>query len=311
MSNIRKDFLEKRNVFMSFIIVSLLVYIILSPSKFITAGLNGISAWAFNVLPAVLPFMILTQILINLKTMDKLCKPFSKPMQRIYGVPGLSLSIFLTSIMAGYPVGSKMIADLYESGQISRQDAFRMSSFCSNSGPMFIVGVVGINLLKNSTWGYILLFSHVLSALINGLLYRKIVVPNEKIERKDTENKLSFGDIISSCSSAILNVCAIITLFFIIIEAISPILAILPSKISGFIGGLFEITRGCIDLSKIGGKFILPLISFIITFGGLSTILQSTSILKKTNMSTSLFALQKLTQGIISCVITLLCCLII
>lgn len=311
MSNIRRIFLEKRNIFMSFIIVFLLVYIILSPSKFITAGLNGISAWAFNVLPAVLPFMILTQILINLKTMDKLCKPFSKPMEKIYGVPGLSLSIFLTSIMAGYPVGSKMIADLYESGQISRQDAFRMSSFCSNSGPMFIVGVVGINLFKNSTWGYILLISHILSALINGLIYRKIIIPDEKTEHKKNNYTLSFGDIISSCSSAILNVCAIITLFFIIIEAISPILTLLPYEVSGLIGGLFEITRGCIDLSKIGGNFILPLVSFVITFGGFSTILQSMSILKKTNMSTTLFALQKLTQGIISCIITLIFCLII
>lgn len=303
--------MRKKNLIFFIFLLCLLLAIVISPAKFISAGLNGISAWAFNVLPAVLPFMIITSLLINTKLVEKICFPLSPPFVKIYKTSPYSLYVFIISILSGYPVGSKMIADLYESDKISQTDAFRMSSFCSNSGPMFIVGSVGVGMLCSTTAGYIILLSHILSALLNGLLYRNLKVRNTKSEVKiKNTTSLAFGDIIENSCRSILNVGAIIMLFFIIIEFISMIISFLPTNIQSVIFGFIEITKGVKSISLCYEiKMATILSSVVITFGGLSTAFQSISLLKRVKMPLSLFLLQKFTQCIFAGIISFGLCL--
>lgn len=240
--------------------------------------------------------------------MQKICKAFSRPFSLLYGTSGESAYVYFISILAGYPVGSQMVATLYESGKISRSTAARMCSFCSNSGPMFIIGTVGSLLLKNAAIGAIIFVSHALSALINGLIYRNLSLPNDQNRQISTENgtSLSFGEVISSSVQAILNVGGIICFFFIIIEALSPLFSLLPSSIRPLIEGCIEMTRGCIDASALTINIAAIMSSFLIGFGGFSTILQSLTMLKKLRMPVWLFSVMKLSQGLISAAITAL-----
>lgn len=240
--------------------------------------------------------------------MEKICKPFTRPFTFLYGTSSDSAYVFFMSILAGYPVGSQMVSSLYESGKISRTQAFRMCSFCSNSGPMFIIGTVGTILLKNSAVGLILFVSHILSALINGLFYRKITTKNDHEQQISNKNNadFSFGDIVSSSVQAILNVGGIICFFFIIIEALSPLFSLLPITIRPLFEGCIEMTRGCIDASLFPQFSAAIMCSFMISFGGFSTVLQSMSMLKKLRMPMWLFSVMKLSQGLISAAITAL-----
>ena len=306
--------MKKLNIFLSLTILYVIACIILSPARYITAGLNGISAWAFNVLPSVFPFMILTKVLCDLGIIEKVCNKFGKFTSKIFGTSSISGYVFFMSVLSGYPVGSKMIADLYESGKINQTDALRMSSFCSNSGPMFIVGSVGSLMLKSAKIGYIILASHIISAIINGLIYRKITTKQEFQTKTEFEYKeFNFGDVILSSCQAILSVGAIITLFFIIIESLSPVFNLFSPTLSAFLSGLIEITKGCLEISKLGLSqlFSTSLCSFIITFGGFSTIMQSVALLKRVKMKISTFTLQKLSQAVLSFFVSFLICMLI
>lgn len=299
--------MKKLRILLTLALLFLIVLIATSAKKYIGCALDGISAWALNVLPCTLPFMMLTKLVIELGEMEGLTRPFSKPFKALYGTSPSAGYVFFMSILAGYPVGSKMTADLYESGKISRAEAFRMSSFCSNSGPMFIVGTVGALLLKNAAVGGILFVSHALSALINGLIYRKIKVKEEEISPPAatiSKPTLSFGDIVLSSVQSVLSVGAIICLFFIIIEAAMPILSLLPASLMPLGEGLIELTRGCIDASTLPLLAASVICSFLISFGGFSTILQSMAMLKKLKMPMWLFSVFKLTQGLISAALT-------
>lgn len=300
--------MKKFNFFATFLLLFLVLAIALNTKVFISAALNGISAWTFNVLPCIFPFMIITKMIIFLGNMESICKPFSRPFSLVYGTSGDSAYVFFISILAGYPVGSQMVASLYESGKVSRSQAFRMCSFCSNSGPMFIVGTVGTILLKNAAVGGILFASHVLSALINGIIYRKISTSDDTNTNRSTENntQFSFGEIVSSSVQAILNVGGIICFFFIVIEALSPLFSLLPVTIRPLFEGFIEMTRGCIDASLLPIFPAAVMCSFVISFGGFSTILQSTAMLKKLRMPVWLFSVMKLSQGLISAAITAL-----
>lgn len=305
--------MKKYNVFLSILIVYIIINMVIFPQIYISKTLDGITAWAFNVLPSILPFIFFTKVLSSLGGIEKVSKIFSKPCKSLYKTPAISAYVFLTSIISGYPVGAKMTADLYESGKISKTDAYKMTSFCSTSGPMFIIGAVGIGMLKNQLLGYIIFISHVLGALINGLLYRNLKVKESKQNKTIIPSqKQDLSSIILDSAISIISVGVIIAIFFVVITSISPLTNLFPSSISCVINGLIEITKGCLDISSfLSGNWQIIACSFVIGFGGISTILQSITLLNKLNMPIGLFILQKLTHALISTIISVLFCLII
>lgn len=351
----------------SLLILFFIASIIISPAKYIAQGLNGISAWAFNVLPSVLPFMFFTKALSSLGQIEKLTRPFQRVTKALFNTPPISFYTFFMAILSGYPVGSKMIADLYMQGKITKDEAYRMSAFCSTSGPMFIIGAVGVGMFENSLIGYILFISHSLSAFLNGLIYRKLGCKksdyndnqnknfqieksanqsennnrNMKISKQikngkfqienvidkqskddnidtkiDTTNQndninlskanstaktTDISEIVLSSTLAILSVGCIITIFFIIIECLSPIFNLFPENVSAFLEGAIEITKGCLSLSELPNvKLAVIFASFVISFGGISTLLQSLTMLQQVKMPVKLFALQKFTHALLS-----------
>lgn len=387
---------QDKNTLVKILLTTLIIFfianIIISPAKYIKEGLNGISAWAFNVLPSVLPFMFFTKALSSLGQMEKLTRPFQGVTKTLFNTPPISLYTFLMAILSGYPVGSKMIADLYLQGKINKEEAFRMSAFCSTSGPMFIVGAVGASMFKSASIGYILFLSHILSAFLNGLIYRKIGTKNlensknvrnhlkkgkksekkrkkvtflsiwnknflksgnskkkekeqtahkseqnaalksenieenslqkssdialkvelKNAEKKKENNNADLSEIVLSSTLAIMSVGCIITIFFIIIECLSPIFSLFPENISAFLEGVVEITKGCLSLSELANvKLAMVLASFVVSFGGTSTLLQSLTMLQQVKMPVKLFALQKFTHALLSALISTIMVLVL
>lgn len=303
--------MKKYNIFLAIFIIYIIFNMVLFPQLYIEQTFNGITAWVFNVLPSVLPFIFFTKILTSTGMIEKIAKIFTRPCKTIFGTSPLSSYVFLTSILSGYPVGAKMTADLYQSGKINKNDAFKMTSFCSTSGPMFIIGAVGVGMLNSSLYGYIIFLSHILGAFINGIFYRKLKVKDtKKPQLSYSENtKIDLSNIVIDSALSIISVGVIIAIFFVIITSFSPIFNLFPSSISSVLEGIIEITKGCIDISKsINNKFAIIACTFIISFGGISTILQSLTMLNKLNMPIWLFTIQKITHAVIS---TLISCLLI
>lgn len=293
---------------------------IANPAHFISQALSGLSAWAFNVLPSVLPFMFFTKILSSLDFMPKLTRPLSPISTKLFKTPPISIYAFTMAILSGYPVGSKMVADLYLQRKITKEDAFKMSSFCSTSGPMFIVGAVGIGMFHSAKIGYILFVSHIVGAILNGILFRnfKLKEKENQIEKlqpitqenqknfKEKEKPFEISDVVLNSTISILSVGCIITIFFIVIGCFSPILNLLPQNLSFFFEGLIEITKGCIDIATLPNKFLSTILcSFVVSFGGISTIIQSLTMLSKLKMPVKIFALQKFLHACFSTLTTI------
>lgn len=299
--------MQKYKIFLTILIVYVLLNMVLFPKLYMGATLDGLSAWAINVLPSVLPFIFFTKLLSSLGTIERFSKVFNKPCKKLFHTSPISAYVFFTSIISGYPVGAKMTADLYQSGRITKADAFRMTSFCSTSGPMFVIGAVGIGMLANPVYGYIILASHILGACLNGILYRNI---NPKIgsgnsQIKIERNKSNFADMVTDSALSIITVGAIIAIFFVVITSFAPILSIFPAPLSCILEGLIEITKGCIDIASVmSGEIAVIACTFVISFGGLSTILQSIAMLDKLDMPIWLFILQKFTHALIATLLT-------
>ncbi|WP_432400655.1 nucleoside recognition domain-containing protein [Wukongibacter sp. M2B1] len=124
------------------IVFVMVFYILVYPSEIIEATRSGIILWANVVLPSLLPFFIGAELLVGLglvKFIGVLIEPIIRP---IFNVPGEASFVFAMSITSGYPIGVKLTSNLRRNGDISQSEAQRIISFCSTSGPLFMIGAV-------------------------------------------------------------------------------------------------------------------------------------------------------------------------
>jgi len=285
--------------------------------------------WAKNILPSLLPFLFLTKLITELNLLKPLSDKLEKITKFLFIAPAISSYVFLMSIISGYPVGAKIIEDLYLNNVISSRTATKLTTFCSTSGPIFIIGTVGAIFFNDVKIGYCILISHIIGAILNGILYRKFYVDEQKNDSKFESEKSS--NILSKCImqsiTSILVVGGWIAIFFVLTDMLNDSYILYPLEkffdwifncfsISNcgkpFVNGLLEITRGLKDLSALNLSkfFIVPISTFLISFGGISINVQALCFLKTCKVSTKFFFLQKITQAIISCVISILFCFI-
>ncbi len=319
----------KNQVVINFIYISSLLLVIffvaIIPELTIKTFLQGIILWATKILPALLPFFILTK-LISYTSFTKTTGKFLSPItNKLYGVGGASGYIFLMSIISGYPVGAKLTADLYKNGYFTSRQAKTITSFTSTSGPLFIIGTVGIGFFESAQTGVIILISHFISALLNGLLYRNKDKSTMLNNITDTPPHNAIHESMSNSISSILVVGGFIALFYMIINLLNHLQVFyLPIKLFEIIGvdgcitqsvlsGMIEVTTGISILSKtrISSKLATIISSFLVSFGGFSIHAQAYCFLKDFNMKYSQFLIQKITHALISASVTFLIVLFI
>ncbi|MFA9382095.1 MAG: hypothetical protein ACERKO_13650, partial [Acetanaerobacterium sp.] len=106
----------------------------------VSAGVrDGLLVCANTLIPSLFPFMILCAFIVNSRLSDYLSAPFAFFTARVLRLPAFTGSVFLLSLVGGYPVGARMIAQLYREGRISGHTASRMLLFCVNAGPAFLI----------------------------------------------------------------------------------------------------------------------------------------------------------------------------
>ena len=148
------------------------ICLVIDPQRYIASVYNGIVLFATSVAPALFPFFFFTRILTSVGTAQILGDALKKPIAKLYNCPSVGGYVFFMSAISGYPVGSRLLSDLYSAGIIDRRQAKAISAFTSTSGPLFVVGTVGTVMFGSASFGYLLLAIHFASAVINGFIYR-------------------------------------------------------------------------------------------------------------------------------------------
>lgn len=169
----------KKNL-LTIIFTLFLVFLLLFSQTNLFAAKNGLTLWAKNVVPSLFPFFIATELLNYTNLPYYLGKLTNKFMRPLFNVPGEASYAFIMGIISGYPVGAKIVNKFVEEGTCTKQEAERMLAFTNNSGPLFIIGTVGISLFGDTTIGIILFITHILACLTVGLIFGLISKHNNK-----------------------------------------------------------------------------------------------------------------------------------
>ncbi len=298
------------------------------PGEILSATKYGIDLWLNNVLPALLPFFVCAKIMTRLgvsKIIGRLLEPVMRPLFR---VPGEASFVFAVSITSGYPIGAKLISEMRGKKIITKDEAERMLSFCSTSGPLFILGAVGVGMFGNTVLGWSILLSHFLGAILNGLFFRFYGKPGHsyserrsfyevfKEAKKESKGNQPFiifiGDAIFDSFKTLLLICGYIVLFSILVTLLEkysfftffakiPLFQNHQFLLSLCCKGFFEMTIGCNAVSQIQGVPFLYaslLCSAIVSWGGLSTLAQALTFISQTDINKGLYTFSKLSHAL-------------
>jgi len=308
------------------IIFLIATFCITFPQDMINATKSALTLWGTIILPSLLPFLIISDLITKSALPHLFSKLFSPLMKTLFKLPGISSIALFLGMTGGYPIGAKTTADLLQTNAISAQSANHMITFVNNSGPLFILGAIGIGLYQSPTIGMLLLISHYLSALLTGFLFR---FTQKHSTETTTKTNIHFEIIQLSKLSGILtetikhSIQLITTIggFILVFSIISTILEktgilLLLSKLLfpgidtqtsySILTGLLEVTHGVnkIALLEIPLLYKLIITSILISFAGFCIHLQTLSVLSNTKIRFSRYLLGKITQSLLSGAIT-------
>lgn len=330
MENVKTNFIviSVKKYLISIISVIFVIFLVLYSENNLKAAKEGLFLWWNSVVPSLFPFFIATEILCSTNIIYIIGRLLNKPIKRLFNVPGEGAIAFIMGIISGYPTGAKIVCNLNENNICTKEESERLLAFTNNSGPLFILGTVGISLFGSKRIGYILLISHIISCILVGIVFsnwkKNIFHSNIFSNNKEMNKQLGlndFGDILTNSIkksiNTILNIGGFIIFFSVILSIlnssgffriITNICGIcnFPGEIGiSLISGIIELTNGVKNISLIGSSnFILSIVSFMLGFGGFSVLLQVYSIISKNNLSIKSYFYGKLLQGIFSFIIT-------
>lgn len=282
---------------------------------------DGLNLWLACVVPALFPYLFITTLLsgINItKTISMRLSPVTSKVFRVNGMVGYA---FITSVIAGYPIGAKTVADLRQNQLLSPTEAVRASAFCSTPSPMFLISSVGGIMFKNKIFGLFLFLANLLSAIIVGVIFsfykrNEPATHGGKLTAVKSDNLLYDG-VYSSvitvlCVGGLIAVFSVLTEILLTLNILTPFTKLLGlildgNQSQGVIIGLFESTKGLKNLSQTVNLWSLPLCGFITAFGGISVIAQSVAYLQSAKIKIAPFILAK----ILSAIFCFLICLIL
>lgn len=257
---------------------------------------SAIVIWANSIVPVLLPFFIFSDFIKRTGNLEKLPA-------RVYP--------FAVAVLSGYPMGAKVTADLLSQGRLSPLEGRCVLSYAMVTGPAFLMGTIG-GFLGSREAAFVVLAAHYLGALLNGLLWHESgaksprqAMPSVRDENRSNRLMEHFSLSILAGFKAMAVILAYLMFFMIgmnLLDYCGLTGLIGNETAASFLKGLLEMTAGCsmIGACNISLQMKTVLMSFLVSFGGLSVIGQSVSMAEGSGIGTKDILARKGSHGLIS-----------
>lgn len=284
------------------IIVTFFALMLCFPKETFVGASSGLLLWFQTILPTLLPFIIVSNLLIHTNSVYYVSKFLTPLIRKIFGVSEQASYAILVGFLCGYPMGAKVVADLTLAKRISQKEGRYLLSFCNNTSPMFIVSFIVMQNFKDESLLLSTLAILILSPIVCSFLFRKFyrVYVTDCVETSSYNQKIRFNfSIFDTCImngfETITKIGGYIILFSILFSLCSklPITWLLPTlEISN---GIPWITNSGLHLG-IAYPFVLALTSF----GGLCAAAQTYSMIQETEIPIFPYIIQKLITALVT-----------
>ncbi len=294
---------------------------------------RGLQIWWEIVFPSLLPFFIISELLMKLGFVAFLGTLLEPAMRPLFNLPGTSGFIIAMSYLSGFPLCAILTNRLRQEGMCTRNEGERLLSFTSNASPLFMLGAVSVGMYQNASLGPLIAVIHYLSNFLCGILL-KFLFPQKSPPAQSTgrifyralssfaaSTQLQtrgsgqiFGETIRNAGLTLLTIGSFITffsvltgvlqaagIFSLLMRILAPVAALLGLDIylvRGILYGFFEITIGIEEVSHSTSSILTQLlvIEAILAWNGLSIQAQITGILTDSDLRPTPYIITRIIQ---------------
>jgi len=163
----------RKNLFYSLLAILAVILVgamIIHPESTFQGALTGLKTWGLILVPSLLPFFIISDLLVELgvvRLLGVLLEPLMRPLFKQPGESGFVVAMGFTS---GFPMGAVLTNTLYEKKILTTEEAGRLLAFTNNSSPLFLLVAIPVGMFNNPQIGIILLLAHYGANLLLGVL---------------------------------------------------------------------------------------------------------------------------------------------
>lgn len=289
-------------------------------------ALTGLNIWYQHMLPALLPFMILSGLMIDLKLDGYIIKPFKFIIRPLFQISDAGIYTLFMGFLCGFPMGAKIAAMEYKEGNISQKEAEYLLCFCNNFGPAYFFSFICNNIYSQKLMlsGLFVLYG---LPLLYGLILRHSIYKNEDFcsqndirNNKKSKMGISIKNLITYTNSNIIKSLSQIGLLGgymilcnMLMSAVTVFINHLPSlitpdstkRLETLFYCVLEISGGILSLKSLN---LSETVSFItahaaLAFNGLSCHLQTFHLISDCPFSRKKYMLHKMILCSITCIL--------
>lgn len=301
--------MQIRKIVLTLFFIVLILLMLLHADISLSYTLNALNLWFQKMIPTLFPFMVLSGIMIRMNLSEdfsELIYPFAK---YLFAISKNGIYCIIMGFLCGFPMGAKVISDLYERKKLSKQEATYLLSFCNNIGPIYFMGFVlpMIGIQANLSF---YLFGMYGLPLLYGILLRHTFYKKKLLFLKEDKSFITtnltgntssllfcIDDAIVSGMKSITTLGGYMILFNLINLIPHTLFTRFPALFSNnqntvlaAFNAVLEITDGIHRMGDTMPLFVL----ILLPFGGLSCIAQTYSMIRHTDLSITAYIIHKL-----------------
>ncbi len=273
------------------ILIGFLLYILIFPQESVNAAALGLNLWYEKMLPTLLPFSILSYILIHSGILDRFTMVLHRGLKHLFPVSSAGIYPLAVGLLFGFPMGSKITSELVLAGKMTREEGQRLFCVCNNISPMFISSFILNDCLGRPdlrTASYLILYGPplILYMMLNSRRRFESPVTGNSSKKATSMNFQIIDAGIMNGFETLAKLGGYIMLFAILAR-MTMLLPLSNPVLTCIFIGFTEITNGisCTAEQHMAVQIAYPLMMAFTAFGGLSGFAQTASMVKETGFS--------------------------
>jgi sporulation integral membrane protein YlbJ len=170
---LRVLFLQRVKVLIGATLVCLLTLsLVIYPAEGVEAAISGLKVFWEVVLPSLLPFFVLSEMMLGMGVVHFLGVLLEPLMRPLFNVPGVGAFALSMGLAAGYPMDAVITGKFRRSGLCSKVEGERLLSFTNTADPLFIFGAVAVGMFGRPDLGVILALAHYIASFTVGIVFK-------------------------------------------------------------------------------------------------------------------------------------------
>ncbi|HBF37251.1 MAG TPA: sporulation integral membrane protein YlbJ [Firmicutes bacterium] len=166
-------FLQKLKVLSGSVLVCLLTLsLVIYPKEGVGAAISGLKVFWDIVLPSLLPFFVLSEMMLGMGVVHFLGVLLEPLMRPLFNVPGVGAFALSMGLAAGYPMDAVITGKFRRSGLCTQVEGERLLSFTNTADPLFIFGAVAVGMFGHPELGGILAMAHYIGSFSVGIVFK-------------------------------------------------------------------------------------------------------------------------------------------